>query len=70
MAIIRNIQTNDAYRYHGDNLYTNIRTGQQGEIDEETAKKIFKINLEATEIFNEYPIVEQMIKALNLKIDK
>lgn len=69
MAIVRNIQTNDLYRYHGNDEYTNIRTGKRGNINPELAQKIFKINLEATEICETYPAVEEMIKKLNLKAD-
>lgn len=70
MAVVRNIQTNDLYRYHGNNEYTNIRTGKRGEIKEELAQKIFKINLEATELFEEYPEIENLINKLNLKFTK
>lgn len=70
MAIIRNIQTNDLYRYHGNDEYTNIRTGKRGEIKPELAQKIFKINLEATELCEEYPEIENLINKLNLKFYK
>lgn len=69
MAIVRNTQTNVLYRYLGNNKYRNLCTGVEGEIKEELAKKIFKINLEATAICEEYPLVEQLIKSLNLKLD-
>lgn len=70
MAIVRNIQTNDLYRYHGNDEYTNIRTNARGIIKPELAQKIFKINLEATEIFNEHPEIENLINKLNLKFNK
>ena len=35
MAIVRNIQNNNLYRYLGDNKYRNIMTGVEGEIDED-----------------------------------
>lgn len=69
MAIVRNIQNNDLYRYHGNNEYTNLRTGKRGVIDEELAQKVFKINLEATELINENPALETLINTLNLKIE-
>jgi len=69
MAICRNIQTNDLYRYLGENKFRNLRTGSEGVVDEEKAREILKINVEATAILNEYPEVENLIKALNLKID-
>lgn len=67
MPIVRNIQNDDLYRYLGENKFRNIRTGKEGVIDDETAKKVFKINFEATEILNENPIIEEMIQRLNLK---
>lgn len=68
MAVVRNIQNNDLYRYLGENKFRNIRTGKEGIVDEETAQKIFKINVEATGILNEYPNIEMLISKLNLKI--
>lgn len=67
MAIVRNIQNNDLYRYHGENKYTNLRTGVSGEIGEELAGRIFKINAEATYFFNEYPEVEKLFTALGMR---
>jgi len=67
MAIVRNIQTNDLYRYHGGDEYTNVRTGKRGEIKPELAQKIFKINLDATELCEEYPLIEKLINTLGLK---
>lgn len=58
------------YRYLGNDVYRNIRTGVEGEVKPEVAEKIFRINLEVTEICNKYPMVEELIKSLNLKIEK
>jgi hypothetical protein len=69
MAIVRNTQTNVLYRYLGENRYRNLCSGVEGEIKEELAQKIFKINAEATVICEEYPMVEELIKSLNLKLD-
>lgn len=70
MAIVRNIQNNNLYRYLGENKYRNIMTGVEGEIPEEMARKIFKINLEMTELCENFPNVEKLIFALKLKMDK
>lgn len=67
MAIVRNIQNNDLYRYLGENKFRNIRTGKEGVVDNETARKVFKINLEATEILNSYPECEILIQKVGLK---
>jgi hypothetical protein len=70
IAIVRNIQTNDLYKFNGGNSYTNLRTGVSGEIKEELAQKILKINMEATTIISEFPMVGELINKLNLKIQK
>lgn len=67
--IVRNIQNNDAYEFLGGNRFKNLRTEKEGEVVEEKAKDVFKFNIEATELINEYPIIETMIKQLNLKFD-
>ena len=67
--VVRNIQNNDLYFYLGENVFKNIRTEKSGTIDDETARKVFKINVEATQLINEFPIIEEMIKVLNLKFD-
>lgn len=67
--IVRNIQNNDAYAFLGGNRFINLRTGKEGEVNEEKAKDVFKFNIEATELINEFPIIETMIKQLNLKFD-
>ena len=70
LAIVRNIQNNDLYRYLGENKFRNIRTGQEGVIDDETVRKVFKINVEATTLCEEFPLIEEMIRSLNLKSNK
>lgn len=69
MAICRNIQNNDLYRYLGENKFRNLRTGNEGVLEDENAREVLKINVEATVIINEYPIIEDLIKKLNLKFD-
>lgn len=70
MGIVRNHTNNELYRYLGNDEYQNLRTGKKGLVKPEVAEKIFRINVEATGICNEYPIVEELIKTLNLKIEK
>lgn len=67
--IVRNIQNNDAYEFLGGNKFRNLRTGNEGDVQEEKAKDIFRFNIDATEIINEYPEVENLIKRLNLKFN-
>lgn len=70
MAIVRHVSTNKLYRYNGNNNYTNLHSGNSGEIPPEQAQKIFKINVEATYLCNEYPLVEELITKLKLVCDK
>lgn len=67
--IMRNLQTNDLYKQINNLTFENIRTGKQGEVKEETASKVFRINVEAMELINRYPNLEVLINKLNLKID-
>jgi len=69
-GIVRNITNNELYVYLGDNKYRNLRTGGEGEVTPNMAKKVFKINVECTIIYNENPLLENLIKELNLKIEK
>lgn len=69
MAIVRNIQNNDLYRYLGENKFRNIRTGHEGIIADEMARKVFKINVEMTFICEGNPIIEEMINKLGLKFN-
>lgn len=65
--IVRNVITNDLYQYEGENIFKNIRTGVSGKVSDNAAQKTFKINLEVSELINEYPIVSEMINKLDLK---
>lgn len=70
MAIVRNIKTNVLYEYLGDNKFQNLCTGVTGSVTDEAAQKTFVINMEATQMINDYPIVKDLISRLHLKIDK
>lgn len=67
--ILRNIKNNEAYKFLGENRFQNLRTGIIGEVSDEMARKVFKFNIQATEIINEYPQIEELIKRLNLRFD-
>jgi len=66
--IVRHIKTNDLYEWDGEK-FTNLRTKKSGVVDDETARKIFKFNVDASEIFHEYPLLKDLINKLNLKAD-
>lgn len=70
MGIVRNIQNNCLYRYLGNNKYRNLATGNEGEVSEEKAKELFRINVEATYLCETFPDIEKLISILNLKMDK
>lgn len=67
--ILRNIKNNEAYKFLGGNKFQNLRTGIIGEVSDEMARKVFKFNIEATEMINEYSQIEELIKRLNLRFD-
>lgn len=69
MAIVRNKKTNDLYRYIGENKFVNLRTGVEGLVPDDKAANVFAINLECTEMFNQYPNIEKLINKLKLKIE-
>ena len=68
-AIVRHKKSNALYRHIEGNKFRNIVTNVEGEVSDEIAQKIFSINSELTYFCNEYPLVEQLIKGLNLKIE-
>ena len=69
MVIVRNIQNNQIYGHIGDNKYINLVTGVEGEVPDDMAKKIFKINLQATKIVHDFPVIQTLISELGLTID-
>jgi hypothetical protein len=69
-VVVRHKTTNDLYQYFGQNRFKNLRTGVEGEVSDEVAQRCFAINLDATEILHYHPIVEDLIRTLNLKFDK
>lgn len=68
-SVLRNIKTNDIYLHLSGNKFRNLRTGVQGEIPDQTLINIFRLNMEATVLINQYPLVEKLINQLNLKIE-
>lgn len=68
--VLRNLKNNIPYKFLGGNRYRNIITNAEGEVPEDIAAKEFKINLEATELVNKYPILETAISVLKLRIEK
>lgn len=69
MVVLRNIQNNQLYGHLGGNKYINIMTGVEGEVSEDMAKKIFKINLQATKMLNDFPVIQTLISKIGLTID-
>ena len=69
-AVLKNVQNSDLYRHIKDNTFKNLRTGVEGEIPAELTNKILRIDFNATMLFNKYPLLEELVFKLKLKIDK
>ncbi len=70
VAVVRHIKTNTLYRFIGNDTYRILTTGKTGVIPSEQAQRIFKINLEMTQLIGEYPIVEELIQKLKLTYEQ
>lgn len=66
MAIVRNLENGQFYRYHGNDVYSNVITGVGGVIKPELAQKHLRISAEATYLFEINPLVGEMVKRLKL----
>lgn len=69
-AVLRNVQTQDLYRHLEGNTFKNLRTGIEGNIPEELTNKILVIDYNSTMMFNKYPLLEELVFKLKLKLDK
>ena len=69
-AVLTNYKTQDLYRHVKDNTFKNLRTNVEGEIPAELTNKILRIDFNATMLFNKYPLLEELVFKLKLKIDK
>lgn len=65
-AYVRNIKTNDFYKHLGEDVYMNLRTGEQGNVPEEKAQKIFRFNVDLTIMIFNNPEIENLITKLKL----
>ena len=68
--VVTNIQNNVLYVSYGNNKYQNLSTGVSGEIDKNISGRIFRFNPEATYFYNTSELFGEMVRRLNLKIDK
>lgn len=66
IPIVRNIKTNDFYKYIGENIFVNLRTGEQGFVPDEKAQRVFKINMDLTIMIAANPEIENLITKLKL----
>ena len=67
--IVRHIKTNIIYFYKGNNVYQNTITNVEGIVDESKASSVFKINLDATELINQYPNLKLLVEGCELRLD-
>lgn len=65
-AIVRNIKTNDFYEYVGENKYVNLRTGESGVVPEDKAQRVFKINIDLSQMISDNPEIKNLITKLKL----
>ena len=68
-VVVRHKKTNCVYLYLGQNIFRNVHTGVEGSVSDEVAQRSFNINLDATELFNEHPLLHDLVRVLNLKFD-
>lgn len=69
-VVVRNLQNSFPYLYLGNDRWRNLATGREGVVPEDKASQVFKINLEVTQLVNEYPEIENLIHVLGLRIEK
>ena len=69
-AIVKLKKNNDLYRHLQNSKYKNIRTGVEWDIPDEKAKEIFVIDYKASMMFNKYPLLEELVFKLKLKLEK
>ena len=69
-AILRLRKNNDLYRHLKETKYKNLRTGVEWDIADEQAKDIFELDVQASLLFNKYPMIEDFVFKLKLKIEK
>ncbi len=67
--IVRHKTTNFLYSTLDGKTYRNLITEEEREVPDELIQKCFAISLDATEMINEFPNVQRLIKELNLKIE-
>lgn len=65
----RYVRNNSIYEYLGDCNFKNAITGQVGVVEESKAKDIFRFNIELSQMVQDYPEVENLIKFLKLKFE-
>lgn len=65
----RYVRNDCIYEYIGECNFKNVITGQVGVVDISKAKDIFRFNIELSQMVQDYPEVENLIKFLKLKFE-
>lgn len=60
---------NDIYMHMDGDVYKNLRTLKEGTISPELVCKVLKINVNASFLINEYPMISEMVHRLGLRLD-
>lgn len=70
MELKHSKKTMHIYIYHGETKYENITTGAKGKIKDEDAKKHFAIPITLNHMAAQNPLIIDLIKKLNLQLEK
>ncbi len=70
VAIVVSKNSRDIYIYHGDKKYENITTGAKGKIKDEDANKHFAIPATLNHMVEKNKNLLELIKKLNLQLEK
>lgn len=68
-AYLRLKKNDDIYHHLHGCTFKNLRTGVEWEVPEDKAAEIFVIDYKSTMMINKYPILEELIFKLKLKLE-
>lgn len=64
--LVINIKNGLLYRYEGDDVFVNLKTGEKGIVKIETANQFFKIPLALNQLVLKYPNLSYLIETFKL----
>lgn len=66
--VVSNRKTNDLYFFRGGTTFENIKTNKTGEVPVDLANKVFAMEPIVSQMINDFPLIGDLIKKLELKI--